>query len=123
MTLFRVAELLPAGIVPESVPPKVPVPIARLSVTTVSAATLTGVPLPSCACTETLNGAPAVGLTPPLTEVIASLPVALAVNVTGLPARPAADAVTVYVPSKFPRVNVEDAWPVPTEVTLVALNT
>ena len=79
-----VTELLPARIIPVRVPPNVPVPVVRLSVTVVSVNTVTGVPAAVCACTTTLKPMPAVGLIPPLMEVIANFAVAVAVKVTGL---------------------------------------
>ena len=81
--------------VPVKVPPRVPVPTVRLSVKVVFVATLNGAPLEFCVCTTTLNGTPATGSRPPFTEVIASRPVEVAVNVTGLPVRPVEAAVTV----------------------------
>src|SRR5262249_11697487 len=68
-----VTELVPAVIVPVSVPPSVPLPVFRLSVTPVSAATAVAVPPALRDCTITLKPVPAVGLLPPFTDVIASV--------------------------------------------------
>jgi hypothetical protein len=65
--------LVPARIVPVSVPPRVPAPVSRASVTGVSTATSPSLPTPSCASTTTEKPVPAVGLVPPFTDVIASL--------------------------------------------------
>ena len=69
----NVRELVPLLIVPVRVPPNGPVPVFRLSVTAVSTVTFWAVPPSPCDCTTTLNGVPAVGEKPPLTEVMARL--------------------------------------------------
>src|SRR6516164_7201756 len=66
-----VTELCPAAIVPVSVPPSVPVPVARLSWTPVAVVTGDAVPADVWDCTVALNVLPAVGLVG-LMEVIAS---------------------------------------------------
>ena len=73
MTPLIVTWLDPAVIVPVRVPPSVPVPVLRLSVTAVALATAVAAPALSWAATTTEKLTPAVGLVPPLTEVIASL--------------------------------------------------
>ena len=65
-------ELAPFAMEPVVVPPSVPVPVLRLRETPVVESTLAGLPLASWDWTTTLKGTPAVGLTPPLTEVISS---------------------------------------------------
>jgi hypothetical protein len=72
VTPLIVTWLWPAVIVPLSVPASVPVPVFRLSRIGVSAATLPALPTESCDCTVTENAVPAVGLEPPLIEVITS---------------------------------------------------
>jgi hypothetical protein len=57
---------------PESVPPSVPVPVLRVSVTVVVATTLADALATSWLNTVTLKGDPACGLTPPFTLVITS---------------------------------------------------
>ena len=96
-----VAELLPARMVPVSVPPRVPVPAARLSVTPVFADTLVGVVRPTTACTTTLKLVPAVGLAPPFTEVIARCGGVGAMTRFTLPPLARMDA-TVPVPMAVP---------------------
>src|SRR5436309_561026 len=58
--------------VPVSVPPSVPVPVLRVMLMVVSVETRAALPLASCDCTTIENGLPAVGLTPPFTEMITS---------------------------------------------------
>src|SRR4051812_27786179 len=65
-------ELVPEPMVPDMVPPKVPLPIL-LSETTVSTVTFEGVPSLAWDCTVTLNGVPLVTFAPAFTDVIASL--------------------------------------------------
>jgi len=67
-----VTELAPFAMEPVRVPPSVPVPVPRPREMAVLEVTLAGLPPSSWAWTTTLKGAPTVGLTPPLTEVIAS---------------------------------------------------
>src|SRR5664280_2224417 len=97
-----VQELEPAAIVHVSVPPRVPVPVARVRVTAVLATTFCGVLVPSCACTTTLKPTPTVGLVPPLTLVMASLvggcgAPATTVNAALLPAASESPLVRVAV--------------------------
>ena len=61
------------AIVPVRVPPRVPVPVLRVRATAVADVTLAALPLASWDWTTTLKAVPAMGLAPPLTEVIASL--------------------------------------------------
>ena len=72
VTPLMVTELLPAVIVPVSVPPKVPAPVFRLKLTPVSTNTFRGVLASSCDCTTTSKPVPAIGFVPPFTEVMAS---------------------------------------------------
>ena len=48
--------------------------------------------------------------------------VAVAVNITGFPLRPAEFAFTVYLPDKFPRVRNVEAWPRVSVIVFVALS-
>ena len=130
-----VTVLVPARIVPVSVPPRTPVPVFRLRVTFVLATTLEKLPLPSVERTTTAKPEPAVGFEPPLTEVMASLEAAAAFTVNGalLPAvrvsplvrvavRITPDSalvyvtpeiVTVLVPARIVPVSVPPRTPVP----------
>src|SRR5664280_591476 len=94
-----VQELEPAAIVHVSVPPRVPVPVARVSATAVLATTFCAVLVPSCACTTTLKPTPTVGLAPPLTLVTASLVggALFTVNVALVPAASTSPLVRVAV--------------------------
>ena len=67
-----VTELVPAVMVPERVPPRIPVPVFTLSVTFVSAETFAATPPLSRDWTTTLKADPLVTLEPPFTEVIAN---------------------------------------------------
>ena len=58
--------------VPLKVPPSVPLPVFTLRATPVAGLTLAGFPFASCDCTTTEKPVPAVGLLPPLMDVIAS---------------------------------------------------
>ncbi len=73
VTLLTTIWFVPLAIVPVRVPPRVPVPVARESVNPVAAVTFAGLPFASWLWTVTVKGAPPVGLTPPLIEMIASL--------------------------------------------------
>jgi hypothetical protein len=65
--------LLLAGIVPEDVPLSEPVPVARVRLKLVAAATFDTLPNASCDWTLIENGAATAGFKPPLTEGIVSL--------------------------------------------------
>ena len=64
-----VTELVPALIVPLTVPPSEPLPVFTESTTFVLLNTLVGVPLAFCASTTTEKAVPYVGLVPPFTDV------------------------------------------------------
>src|SRR5437867_11608878 len=93
--------------VPANVPARVPVPVFNVRLTPVDALTLVVLPLESCDWTITENAVAAVGLVPPLTEVIASVVTGPAFTViAGLVFAVAAGpdtlvAVTVRVPAVF----------------------
>jgi hypothetical protein len=108
-----VTELVPAVMVPVSVPPNVPVPVFRLRLTPVPVTTLAALPFASWDCTTTLKAVPAVGLDPPLTEVIASFVAGPGVNVT-----PAVCVIAVplmvtdtVLDSATVDINVAVVWP------------
>src|SRR5664280_652048 len=103
---MTVQDLEPAVIVHVSVPPRVPVPVARVSATAVLATTFCAVLVPSCACTTTLKLTPTVGLAPPLTLVTASLvgggdAPAMTVKVALVPAASTSPLVRVAVRLTF----------------------
>jgi hypothetical protein len=60
--------LVPAAIVPISVPSKFPLPILRVMLTPVGLATLAEIPLTVCDWTTTEIGTPATGFAPLLTD-------------------------------------------------------
>jgi hypothetical protein len=85
---------------------------------------------PPASVTVTTNGEASAELIWPLwlfpdvsVIVVGGPAVAVAVNVTGLPVSPADVAVTVYVPTLFPSVNVLLACPLPFVVVVVVFNT
>jgi hypothetical protein len=62
-------------------------------------------------------------LFPDVREIIVPVPgVAVAVNVMGLPLKPLDVAVTVYVPTMFPNVRTDPAYPPLFVVAVVLLN-
>ena len=70
VTPLMVVLVLPAVIVPVSVPPSVPVPVVRVRTRFVLTATPAGSPTASIASTLTLKALSAFGFVPPLTDVI-----------------------------------------------------
>jgi hypothetical protein len=86
VTPLTVTWLWPAVIVPVTVPPRVPVPVARESESPVEPATAAALPYASWLLTTTGNAAPAIGLAPPFTEVIASFEAAAGATVNARPA-------------------------------------
>ena len=73
---------VPLVIEPVSVPPNVPVPVARVRTKSVLPVTLLALPFASCDCTVTLNATPACG-DAGLTFVTANLVAGAGVTVNG----------------------------------------
>jgi hypothetical protein len=135
--MVYVPDLLPSVRKVESCPLAFVVPFVTLNVCpvapggVVARANVTAVPetgLPAESVTVTIKGLARAALIPPdcpLPEVrlivLAGAAVAVAVNVTGLPTRPAEVAVTVYVPVLLPRVRTEVSCPLVFVIPFVVL--